>query len=430
MKLLQTLLLCQLASFCIGSSSLFGFGKVPYIADIDRKLPQHEPPDPAKQLSPVILVPGNGGSQIEAKLDVHNAVHLYCTKKTENFFNIWLNKDYLSPHVVDCMISHLRLEYNNDTRGTANSEGVTTRVPGWGNTSSIEWIDPTQSADGAYFVNLANALARNGYTRGISLFGAPYDFRKGPGEDSAFRAQLKDLVEQAYGTNNKTAITFIVHGAGAPKLLRFLQEQPQEWKDKYVKRMVSLNGAWGGTVESFKTYAVGDDFGLPYIEPSSIGNMEKTYPSLARLMPSPLFWKPHSILAKTRNRVYTIENVRDFFYDLDFWEGWEMYKDAMPYMLNFTAPGVDVHCIYGSDVETVESLNFNNTDDITGTPTYETGDGDGTVNARSLEACKHWAGEQRQKVVLKSYTGNDHMGILANLTVLDDIVLLLLHDLD
>lgn len=213
-------------------------------------------------------------------------------------------------------------------------------------------------------------------------------------------------------------------------MLRFLQKLSQDWKDKYVKRMISLNGAWGGTVQSFKTYAVGDDFDLPYIEPSSIGNMEKTYPSLARMMPSPLFWKPNSVLAKTRNRVYTLKNIQEFFDDLDFSDGWEMYKDAMPYMLNFTAPGVEVHCIYGTKVDTVESLNFSNTDDITGTPTYETGDGDGTINRRSLEACRHWNGEQKQPVVLKSYAGNDHMGILANLTVLDDIVLLLLHDLN
>uniref|UniRef100_A0A8D8A832 Group XV phospholipase A2 n=1 Tax=Culex pipiens TaxID=7175 RepID=A0A8D8A832_CULPI len=429
MKLLLVLFLCQLSA-PISKASLYGFGKVSYIDGIESKLRHHEPPDSAKQLSPVILVPGDGGSQIEAKLDVQNAAHSYCVKKTDDFFNIWLNREYLVPFAIDCLVSHLRLVYNNDTRETVNSDGVTTRVPGWGNTSSVEWIDPTQGADGAYFVNLANALVRNGYKRGLSLFGAPYDFRKGPHEDVEFRSQLKELVEQVFASNNKTAVTLIVHGAGGPKLLHFLQEQPQEWKDKHVKRMVSLNGAWGGTVQSIETYTVGDDFGLPYIEPSSIGNMEKTYPSLARMMPSPLFWKPHSVLAKTRNRVYTLENVRQFFNDLDFLEGWEMYQDAMPYVLNFSAPGVEVHCIYGSNVETVESLNFNNTDDITGTPIYETGDGDGTVNKRSLEACKHWAGEQKKPVVVKSYAGNDHMGILANLTVLDDIVLLLLHDLD
>lgn len=428
MMLLPVLLLCQLVSFSFGAN-LYGFGRVPYIDAIESKLAQHEPPDPTRQLSPVILVPGYGGSQIEAKLDVKDAAHSYCVKKTEDFFNIWLNREFLVPFAIDCLVSHLRLEYHNETRGTTNSVGVTTRIPGWGNSSSIEWVDPTQGADGAYFINLANALARNGYRRGISLFGAPYDFRKGPNEDAKFRAQIKKLVEEVFESNNKTTVTLIVHGAGGPKLLHFLQEQTQEWKDKHVKRLVSLNGAWGGTVQSIKTYTVGDDFGLPYIKPSTIGNMEKTFSSLARMMPSPLLWKPHSVLAKTRNRVYTLENVQEFFNDLDFWEGWEMYQDAMLYMLNFTAPGVEVHCIYGGGVDTVESLNFNN-DDLTGTPTYETGDGDGTVNKRSLEACKHWAGKQSQPVIMKSYAGNDHMGILANLTVLDDIVLLLLHDLD
>lgn len=388
MKLLLVLFLCQLSA-PISKASLYGFGKVPYIDGIESKLRRHEPPDPAKQLSPVILgrcqlrlssddytdrpsyvqnkmeyffelqkssyswcymlfgvwwfdnlcililltVPGDGGSQIEAKLDVKNAAHSYCVKKTDDFFNIWLNREYLVPFAIDCLVSHLRLVYNNDTRKTVNSDGVTTRVPGWGNTSSVEWIDPTQGADGAYFVNLANALVRNGYKRGVSLFGAPYDFRKGPSkksgvgivgrfnkiwfkfpdEDAEFRSQLKELVEQVFASNNNTAVTLIVHGAGGPKLLHFLQEQSQEWKDKHVKRMVSLNGAWGGTVQSIETYTVGDDFGLPYIEPSSIGNMEKTYPSLARMMPSPLFWKPHSVLAKTRNRVYTLENVHQFF---------------------------------------------------------------------------------------------------------------------
>lgn len=428
MHLPLILLLCQLASSC-NAANLFGFGNVAYIDGIEGKLLRHQPPDPAKQLSPVILVPGDGGSRIDVKLDVEDAARSYCVKKTEDFVNIWLNREYLVPFAIDCLVSHLRLEYDNDTRSTRDSPGVTTRIPGWGNSLTVEWIDPTQSADGSYFVNMANALARNGYVRGISLFGAPYDFRKGPNEDTKFIARLKNLIGDVYTKNNKTAVSLIVHGAGGPKILRFLQEQSQEWKDKHVKRLISLNAAWGGTVQSIKTYTVGDDFGLPYLKASSIGNMEKTFPSLARMMPSPLFWKPHSVLAKTRKRVYTTENVREFFEDLDFLEGWEMYKDAMPFIVNFTAPGVEVHCIYGSNVDTVESLNFDNTDDITGIPSYVTGDGDGTVNKRSLEGCKHWIGEQKQQVVMKSYSGNDHLGVLANLTVLDDIVLLLLHDL-
>lgn len=31
-----------------------------------------------------------------------------------------------------------------------------------------------------------------------------------------------------------------------------------------------------------------------------------------------------------------------------------MYLDTLPHTLNLTAPGVEVHCIYGTDVATVE----------------------------------------------------------------------------
>lgn len=50
------------------------------------------------------------------------------------------------------------------------------------------------------------------------------------------------------------------------------------------------------------------------------------------------------------------------------------------------------------------------------------GDGDGTVNARSLEACKHWSGKQKQKVFTQSLPNIDHMMILADSQVIKYIV--------
>jgi lysophospholipase-3 len=74
----------------------------------------------------------------------------------------------------------MRLVYDNVTRTTSNSKGVEIRIPGFGNTTSVEWLDPSRASQGAYFKDIANTLVALGYERNVSLRGAPYDFRKAP----------------------------------------------------------------------------------------------------------------------------------------------------------------------------------------------------------------------------------------------------------
>lgn len=69
--------------------------------------------------------------------------------------------------------------------------------------------------------------------------------------------KLKILTEETYQQNNNTPIVFIVHSMGGCMTLKFLRAQTQEWKDKYVRAMVSLAGAWGGAVKALKVFAVG-----------------------------------------------------------------------------------------------------------------------------------------------------------------------------
>lgn len=80
----------------------------------------------------------------------------------------------------------MKLTYNNITRTTSNTPGVETGLPKWGDTDEMEWVDSTPVVDnydyGAYFHYIAAALVKRGYVRGDTLFGAPYDFRKGPSE--------------------------------------------------------------------------------------------------------------------------------------------------------------------------------------------------------------------------------------------------------
>lgn len=93
-------------------------------------------------------------------------------RKTQNKSNIR----------IDLLVFFPKLIYDNKTRTTKNMPGVEIRIPGFGRSEVVEWLDPsiTQSIAGAYFKDIANALVAKGYVRNVTLRGAPFDFRKAP----------------------------------------------------------------------------------------------------------------------------------------------------------------------------------------------------------------------------------------------------------
>ena len=81
--------------------------------------------------------------------------------------------------------------YNKTTDRMENTPGVLTRIPDFGNTSSIEYLDPELSHPGQYFAPFVKSLVKQfGYQRGFNIRGAPYDFRYGPGMMMYFLANL------------------------------------------------------------------------------------------------------------------------------------------------------------------------------------------------------------------------------------------------
>ncbi|KAL6443139.1 hypothetical protein ACFW04_002827 [Cataglyphis niger] len=219
-----------------------------------------------KQISPVILIPGDGGSQIEAKINKTSVVHYICEKISNDYFSLWLNMELLVPVVIDCFIDNLKLNYDNVTRITSNQPGVDIRVPGWGNPFVVEYIDPSKASPGSYFSDIGNMLVNNmGYVRNVSLRGAPYDFRKGPSESEEFFAKLKTLVEETYAINNNTPVTLLAHSMGGPMTLIMLQRQSQKWKDKYINSFITLSAVWAGSVKAIKVFAIGKCFNFMHI---------------------------------------------------------------------------------------------------------------------------------------------------------------------
>ncbi|KAG1695596.1 Group XV phospholipase A2 [Nymphon striatum] len=127
------------------------------------------------------LFPGDGGSRILAKLDKPRTSHFWCDKKTENYFTLWLNIKELLPYSVQCLVDNMRLHYNKITRKTRNTIGVHTKIPGFGDTSGIEYLDTDHLVSaGHYYASTVNVLLKEGFKRGSTIRGAPYDFRKAP----------------------------------------------------------------------------------------------------------------------------------------------------------------------------------------------------------------------------------------------------------
>lgn len=55
-------------------------------------------------LSPIILLPGDGGSRLQAKLDRQDVLHHYCIRKSNDWFDLWLNLSLLVPFALECWV--------------------------------------------------------------------------------------------------------------------------------------------------------------------------------------------------------------------------------------------------------------------------------------------------------------------------------------
>lgn len=78
----------------------------------------------------------------------------------------------------------MKLHYDKVSRTTSNTPGVNIKLPSWGQTDELENVDSSIASQvnkfGHYYFYIVDALVKRGYVRELSIFGAPYDFRKGP----------------------------------------------------------------------------------------------------------------------------------------------------------------------------------------------------------------------------------------------------------
>ncbi|XP_076111169.1 lysosomal phospholipase A and acyltransferase-like isoform X1 [Mytilus galloprovincialis] len=371
-----------------------------------------------KILNPVILVPGDGGSEFVVKLNKTTAPHSWCVLYTDHYFSLWLNFVELLPKVIDCFTNNTKLLYDREKHVTRNPSGVETKIPGWGDTQTVEWLDPSQISWTYYFSSIVNAMVKWGYERNVSVRGAPYDFRKAPNEYADFYQNLRNLVEETYALNNNTKVVLLCHSMGSPTTLYFLNHQPQSWKDKFIQSFISLAGVWGGSVKSLRLLASGDNLDVPFVKALKLRAQQRSMPSTAWLMPSDVFWGKDEVLIERPGRNYTVNDYKQFFMNINFMDGWYMRQDTANLIRLLKPPGVEVHCVHGYDIPTPKTLVYTGNMWPDSQPNVRTELADGTVNIRSLKGCLHWQGKQPQKIYHVPVKYAEHREILKNKDVI------------
>ncbi|XP_075433052.1 lysosomal phospholipase A and acyltransferase isoform X3 [Ascaphus truei] len=339
---------------------------------------------------PVVLVPGDLGNQLEAKLDKQSVVHYVCSKKTDYYFTLWLNLELLLPLVIDCWIDNIRLVYNRTSRTTASPDGVDVRVPGFGFTYPLEFLDPSKRSvdeNGEYFV--------------------------------ALRKLVETMYEEYGGP-----VVLVAHSMGNLYTLYFLNHQTQGWKDQYIASYVALGAPWGGVAKTLRVLASGDNNRIPVISSLRIRDQQRSAVSTNWLLPFNYTWPPDKVFVSTPKTNYTLRDFQKFYQDIGFQDGWLMRSETEGLLYPLSPPGVRVHCLYGTGVDTPDSFFYDSFPDKDPSITY--GPGDGTVNLESSLQCRKWIGRQRQEVSMVELPGNEHIGMLSNLTTISYVKQVLL----
>lgn len=117
----------------------------------------------------------------------------------------------------------------------------------------------------------------------------------------------------------------------------------------------------------------------------------------------------------TPKRKYTVFDYEELFNDISFPQGYELLKKSNHLLNNLNAPNVEIHSLYGVGVKTPENFEYDELENwYDKQPFINFGDGDGTVNKKSLIGFERWILKQNEKIYSRELQGVDHLQILKN----------------
>ena len=369
--------------------------------------------------TPVVLIPGLGGSALEAKLKKHKGPHWYCTSNAD-WFRLWFSSKEL--FVQDCWVSNMDMRFDEGSGTFQDAQGTTVRVMDFGGVKGIDYLDyifGVPDTYSAYFASVIKSLEQVGYKVGQDLAGAPYDWRRPIDDKGNYDDHLRSLVEALYARNGQRPVALVAHSMGGPTALHFLGQQTQEWKEQYIEQLITLGSPWLGAFKSLRAILIGDEFGISLVREAKLKEAARHMGGLVWLLPQPVK-DTAEVLVTTKSREYRIGDLEQLFRDAGTPVTSAIYRKHGRKLSSLDAPGVPFHCMYALGLDTETSARFAN--GLTGSPRLETASGDGTVPASSLQHCRNWDGKNGQTVTTEEFSKISHTEMLSDETVIRSLL--------
>lgn len=424
---------------------------------------------------PIVIVPPLGGSRLTAVWNKPSVVENYCTQKQTDPFDLYISNEMIIDGVNKCWRDNFRNVYNPATSTFQSMPGVVvTPVAGIAGVNCLTKVlgyCPDAAGDAH---NLIDALGKQaGYTPGLDLFAATYDFRliADDAHLAEYFAQLKATIEKAAAANGGRAAHIVCHSLGCPVAAAFLNTAAgvdAAWKRRFVRTYFSLSGAYAGSPSALRSALSGDNEG------TGIANLFFV-PISARQSGTLWMFPDPSVLLQDQNGNGTAAppvvrwtdasgkdgGVRNYTVSVDDQaallarNGYADSAHAIKHVITrrwreaYVAPNVTSHLLYGSQLPTELWYDYRTTTPsgaITGDPTaaycedpsaprgYRNckgmtqqslpakGVGDGTVLYKSLHAVDGWADAQDAPVYKLSFPGVAHADMIKNVATVSYVV--------
>lgn len=351
---------------------------------------------------PVIMIPGLGGSILEATWDFSFSFeYIECQEKSTTYQQIWPTVYSAIPIENECWYRLMKTTVN--PQGDIVSNAYVRPRQGLAGIAVLDSIEvgfldiPLYN----YFETMVLQLQSLNYK---FLYGYPYDFRTITNEVAIlnFVNGMKSLVMKAYNVSGGKKVNLISHSLGCICTTYFLNSMTLGWKTKYINIFVPIAPPFLGSSGALEALLTGNTENIP-ITDRFIRGLEKNMGAIIWMINNSKWTGGEVIPGGIQNAlIQSGNNNAEKLVSGRLEDMWiTVYKD----------PGVPVHVFHGSNNQTILKLEYkdgyNNQPDIT----YENL-GDGTVNGISLTAAVDvfkW-----KNTVQTELSGDSHMGILSD----------------